>query len=121
VADSKYPPGIAGCCQLFIATHSFEFYNLIREWVADDEGSKHADRPQANWKKWGVFYVKRTDDGKALLEEIPKELLRFKSEYHCLFSTLYHFDKAGGANFDCLLSLPNAVRRFMECIISDEC
>jgi wobble nucleotide-excising tRNase len=31
-----------------------------------------------------------------------------------LFSTLYHFDKAGGADFDCLLSLPNVVRRFME-------
>lgn len=105
---------LAGCCQLFIATHSFEFYNLIREWVAVDEGSKHAEKPQATWKKWSAFYVKRLDDGKAVLEEIPKELLRFRSEYHYLFSTLYHFDKAGGGNFDCLLSLPNVVRRFME-------
>ena len=100
------------CRQLFISTHSFEFYNLIREWVADDE--KDTKKPQADWKKWGVFLVKRTDDGKAVLEEIPKELLKFKSEYHYLFSTLYHFDKAGAGNFDCLLSLPNVVRRFME-------
>jgi wobble nucleotide-excising tRNase len=105
---------LADCRQLFISTHSFEFYNLIREWVADDEGNKHAEKPQANWKKWSVFYVKRTDAGKAMLEEIPMELLRFKSEYHYLFSTLYHFDKAGSADFDCLLSLPNVVRRFME-------
>lgn len=101
---------LVGCRQLFIATHSFEFYNLIREWVSDEEDTK---KPQANWKKWGVFYVRRTDDGNAVLEEIPKELLRFKSEYHYLFSTLYHFDKAAG-NFDSLLSLPNVVRRFME-------
>lgn len=105
---------LAACRQLFISTHSFEFYNLIREWVADDEGGKHAEKPQANWKKWSVFYVKRTDAGKSVLEEIPMELLRFKSEYHYLFSTLYHFDKTGSADFDCLLSLPNVVRRFME-------
>jgi len=103
---------LAGCRQLFILTHSFEFYNLIREWVADDE--KDTKKPQADWKKWGVFLVKRTDDGKAVLEEIPKELLKFKSEYHYLFSTLYHFDMDGGGDFDCLLSLPNVVRRFME-------
>lgn len=105
---------LAGCRQLLIATHSFEFYNLIREWVADDEGKDHAKKPQSNWKHWGVFYLKRTDDGEAVLEEIPKELLRFKSEYHYLFSMLYHFDKAGSGDFDCLLSLPNVVRRFME-------
>ena len=103
---------LASCRQLFISTHSFEFYNLIREWVADDE--KDTKKPQADWKKWSVFYLKRTDAGKAVLDEIPRELLRFKSEYHYLFSTLYHFDKTGGADFDCLLSLPNVVRRFME-------
>ncbi len=105
---------LAGCRQLLIATHSFEFYNLIREWIADDEGKDHAKKPQSTWKHWGVFYVKRTDGGNAVLEEIPKELLRFKSEYHYLFSMLYHFEKAGSGNFDCLLSLPNVVRRFME-------
>jgi wobble nucleotide-excising tRNase len=102
---------LAGCRQLFLSTHSFDFFNLIREWVADAENTK---KPQAEWKKWGVFLVKRTDNGNAVLEEIPKELLKFKSEYHYLFSTLYHFDKAGAGDFDCLLSLPNAVRRFME-------
>jgi wobble nucleotide-excising tRNase len=102
---------LAGCRQLFLSTHSFEFFNLIREWVAADESTK---KPQADWKHWSVFLVKRTDDGEAVLDEIPKELLKFKSEYHYLFSTLYHFDKAGAGDFDCLLSLPNVVRRFME-------
>ncbi len=99
--------------QLFILTHSFEFYNLIREWAADDERDIKK-KPQSNWKKWGMYLVKRTDDGKAVLEEIPKELLKFKSEYHYLFSTIYHFDKTGSGDFDCLLSLPNITRRFME-------
>lgn len=102
---------LEACRQLFISTHSFEFFNLIREWLADDENTK---KPQADWKKWGVYLVKRTDAGDSVLEEIPKELLKFKSEYHYLFSTLYHFEKAGAGDFNCLLSLPNVVRRFME-------
>lgn len=58
--------------------------------------------------------MKRMDDRRSILEEITKELLQFNSEYHYLFSTLYHFDKAGEGDFNCLLSLPNVVRRFME-------
>jgi hypothetical protein len=54
------------------------------------------------------------DDGEAVLEPIPKELLKFKSEYHFLFSTLYHFDNSATGDFTSLLSLPNVVRRFME-------
>jgi wobble nucleotide-excising tRNase len=103
---------LAGCRQLFLSTHSFDFFNLIREWVNDVE--KSTKKPQADWKKWSVFLVKRTDDGKADIQEIPKELLNFKSEYHYLFSILYHFEKAGAGDFDSLLSLPNIVRRFME-------
>lgn len=102
---------LADCRQLIISTHSFEFYNLVREWVFDEENTK---KPIDEWKTWGVYLLKRTDAGNSTLEAIPKELLRFKSEYHYLFSTLYHFDKAGGADFDSLLSLPNVVRRFME-------
>ena len=103
---------LAGCRQLFVFTHSFEFYSLLREWVAEDE--KDTKKPQADWKKWGVFLVKRTDAGTAALVEIPKELLKFRSEYHYLFSTLYCYANGGAGNFDCLLSLPNVVRRFME-------
>jgi len=102
---------LASCRQLFIFTHSFEFYNLIREWALENESIK---KPQAEWKKWGVYLSKRRDDGKAVVEAIPKELLKFKSEYHYLFSAIYHFNKAGAGDFDCLLSLPNIVRRFME-------
>lgn len=102
---------LADCRQLIISTHSFEFYNLLREWVSDEENTK---KPLSDWKTWGVYLVKRTDAGTSTLEAIPKELLRFKSEYHYLFSMIYHFDKSGGADFDSLLSLPNVVRRFME-------
>jgi wobble nucleotide-excising tRNase len=104
---------LGDCRQLFIVTHSFEFYNLIRDWLAEDE-KEYGKKPQTEWKKWSAFIVRRTDDENAVLEEIPKELLRFRSEYHYLFSVLYHFNTTAGANFDSLMSLPNIARRFLE-------
>lgn len=101
------------CRQLIISTHSFEFYNLLREWVSDVE-KDNVKKPQSDWKAWSVYLIKRTVSGTSTLGVIPKELLTFKSEYHYLFSKLYHFDKSGGLEFDDLLSLPNVVRRFME-------
>lgn len=102
---------LGDCGQLFVLTHSFEFYNLIKEWAADED--KLGKKPQSDWKHWGIFLIRRTDDGKALLEPIPKELLRFKSEYHYLFWRLYQFDRSGPGDLDSL-SLPNIARRFME-------
>jgi wobble nucleotide-excising tRNase len=104
---------LSDCRQLIISTHSFEFYNLVREWVSDVE-KDNTKKPQSDWKAWGVYLIKRAVDGGSTLEVIPEELLKFKSEYHYLFSKLYHFDKSGGVNFDDLLSLPNVARRFME-------
>lgn len=103
---------LADCQQVFVSTHSFEFYGLLREWASEDE--KDLRKPQSDWKNWGIYLVRRKDNGEGEVAEIPNELLRFKSEYHYLFSMLYHFDKAGAGNFDGLLSLPNVVRRFME-------
>ena len=102
---------LSDCRQLIISTHSFEFYNLLREWVFDEENTK---KPVDEWKSWGVYLVRRADAGHSALEVIPKELLRFKSEYHYLFSMLHKFNREGGQDFDTLLSLPNVVRRFME-------
>jgi len=102
---------LADCQQLFILTHSFEFYSLIREWASEIESIKN---PQSNWKEWHIYLVKRTEEKKSVLEEIPKELLIFKSEYHYLFSILYHFCDSEKKDFEYLLNLPNLARRFME-------
>lgn len=103
---------LSGCRQLFVSTHSFEFYNLVREWAADDEKGDFK-KPQNQWKKWGIYLLRRLDDGSSSLEAIPLALLKFKSEYHYLFALLYQFDSSGGS-IDGLLSLPNVVRRFLE-------
>lgn len=104
---------LSTCYQLFILTHNYEFYSLIRDWAIDDEGNR-AKKPQSEWNHWSIYLVRRTDDGTSTVESIPPELLRFKSEYHYLFATLLHFDSATTSAYDYLFSLPNVARRFME-------
>lgn len=100
---------LATCKQLFVLTHSFEFYNLLKEWASDDENSK-----PDKWKNWRIFLIRRGDDGQSAIWKIPRELLLFKSEYHYLFSLLHRFAQSGKDDFDGILGLPNVVRRFME-------
>lgn len=104
---------LAGCCQLFVSTHNFEFFNLLRDWLMDMEkprkGAAHKD-----YKKMRAYLVERYSRSESAIRELPKELILFKSEYHYLFSTLYHFASTSEVNFAQLFSLPNNTRRFME-------
>lgn len=104
---------LADCFQLFLLTHNFEFYSLIREWALHDERSRK-EKPQTEWRDWSIYLVRRLDNGHSALEVIPPELLKFNSEYHYLFATLLSFEKSTQASFDYLMSLPNIARRFME-------
>lgn len=93
---------LADCRQLFVLTHNWEFYTLMKQWCDKDKK-----------RDWRVLYTERKDEGVSIIRDIPKELLRFKSEYHYLFSKLHAFKETSG-DFDYLLSLPNIVRRFLE-------
>jgi wobble nucleotide-excising tRNase len=41
---------LGACHQLFISTHNFEFYSLIRDWAKEKGNLRN---PQADWKEWG--------------------------------------------------------------------
>jgi len=91
------------CKQLFVSTHNFDFFNLMRELQpVKDQVAR-------------LFLVKRVDDGSSELINMPKSLSRYSSEYQFLFDCLYKFhasaDKVGDKD---LLILPNALRRFLE-------
>lgn len=91
------------CKQLFVSTHNFEFFNLIREL------------PPVNENAARLFLVKRVNAGNSELRNMPKSLSSYGSEYQFLFDCLHQFhtsaDKVGSEN---LIILPNALRRFVE-------
>lgn len=96
-------PWAARCGQTFFSTHNFEFFSLLRELNPQKENlAKH-------------FLVRRVAPNKSSFGNMPNSMFRYSSEYHFLFDVLHQFQKAPDkTEFNVLMLLPNAVRRFVE-------
>lgn len=100
------------CEQLFISTHNFDFFGLLRKDL-------HAPRFEFNGnmiKKKFYYYVKRLDHAKSTITQLPNSLKNYSSEYHYLFDVIYQFDKSNSDSKteSDMMGIPNAVRRFTE-------
>lgn len=94
-------PWTLKCGQLFISTHNFEFFCLLRELPLD--------------KKRNFYYVKRIDRDTSVLATLPRSIEDHDSEYHFLFYELHRFQELSDkSDFNSLMHIPNAVRRFVE-------
>ena len=92
------------CKQLFISTHNFDFFTLLKELPSSKKLLKK------------FFYqIRRINKNESVLEKLPKSLQQYSSEYHFLFDQLYTFDKSDNkGDYSTLMGIPNAVRRFVE-------
>jgi wobble nucleotide-excising tRNase len=104
------------CCQVFISTHNFDFFNLLKDFVyGDPDGAPN--RKKKNEKENYYLVKKFLQNGEKLsrIENLPNILRKFRSEYNYLFSLLKKFaDSNDQANFEMLYILPNIARRFLE-------
>jgi wobble nucleotide-excising tRNase len=101
------------CKQIFISTHNFEFLNLIKDWFYDIQSpEKNKNNP-----KWSCYLIERNaknnEEFSSQLVPLPAVILKFKSEYHFLFSIVYQFYSNPKLDED-LYNLPNLVRRYLE-------
>ena len=102
---------LADCEQIFISTHNFEFFNLIKDWFKEDKEHKR------NSSFYLIEKLKNASATNSKLSELPELLLKFKSEYAYLFSLLYNFNKQQEQDYDRLYILPNIVRRYLEAFV----
>jgi wobble nucleotide-excising tRNase len=94
--------------QVFVTTHNFDFFNLIKDSYRYDLKKKERN-----------FYLiqKLQNDNSlfATIKNLPSILVDFKSEYNYLFSLVKTFqDSNSKNNFDQLFLIPNILRRFFE-------
>lgn len=95
--------------QLFISSHNFEFFNLLKDWITD---FKQKDRE--------LFLIERRNNGTNRESEIfpIHPLLKdFKSEYHYLFSIINGFKENPSTEFYHLYNMPNIIRRYLEAFL----
>ncbi|MHB1053416.1 MAG: AAA family ATPase [Thiobacillus sp.] len=87
------------CKQLFVSTHNFEFFSLLRDLPGEIN----------------YFLTKRISSTRSTFVNLPGSISRYSSEYHYLFHILHDYDKSTNkADVEHLLALPNAARRFLE-------
>jgi len=94
--------------QVFITTHNFDFFNLLKDMYRYDLQNQN-----------GNFYlIKAMTNNQSrysTIEKLPDILLKFKSEYNYLFCILNEFNQSNNKNsFEQLNLLPNILRRFFE-------
>lgn len=87
------------CKQLFISTHNFEFFSLLKELKGEKQ----------------YFQIRKTDTDVSVLCNLPKSMTKYPSEYHYLYSVIKAFSESTNkTDVEVLLPVPNAVRRFVE-------
>lgn len=113
--DVENPDKICNCFQqLFISTHNFEFFSFLRDSSYLNkkkkvvEGEKTVEKPSCNY-----FFIKKINKDESIIENIPKALSTYKSEYVYLFSEIEKFKNENYPE-DRAYMMPNIVRRFLE-------
>lgn len=96
--------------QLFISTHNFEFFGLTKELPIQKKTRRK------------FYFVKRLGAGQSTFKEMPLSIIRYGSEYQYLWHVIHDFyTSTDKTNLEQLLSLPNALRRFVELYTYSKC
>lgn len=102
------PKWVIACKQLFISTHNFEFFEMLKKLPIDRQKPTQTDGAR-------YYLVKRVGPTSSTLVNLPASLRQYTSEYHYLFSLIYAFSEHPTKDdLEQLLALPNALRRFVE-------
>jgi wobble nucleotide-excising tRNase len=96
--------------QLFISTHNFEFFSVMRDTKLFGN-----IRNNAKEEKRPFYWIRRADTNSSIIEKLPKTFSEHKSEYVGIFNILleYH-NSVTKEQFPYIILLPNALRRFVE-------
>ena len=99
--------------QLFISTHNFQLFNLIKDWFIRNNNYRKSEGKDEHCGFYMVENYFESDQRKAKLVELDKTLRDYKSEYHFLFSLLFKF-KDSEPDYADFYTIGNVARRFFD-------
>lgn len=110
--------------QLFISTHNFQFFNLVKGWFIDKNNSTKKDNEKLKSENklekpipCEFFMIENyidSDGRKARIIELDKTLRNYKSEYHFLFAKLKVFSEKQDTQYEDFYTIGNMARRFFD-------
>ena len=99
--------------QLFVLTHNFNFYKLVRDWLE----KINKNRVKKNKEKASFFYVIESDaktPRSSQIRNADHSLIDYQSEYHYLFSKLFAYRDATTLNREEAYLTANTSRKLLE-------
>lgn len=106
-----------GAKQLFVLTHNFTFFKLVRDWFS----TCNANRAKKQKTQNAFFYVIQTSSGtprKSTIVNADNSLVEYNSEYHYIFSQLYRFKEQENLSRDDAFLTANLARKLLEAFFS---
>lgn len=108
--------------QLFISTHNFQFFNLVKKWLRKkNEDIERSNKEITGNKQKKIpcnFYMIRSvikqEQRIAKLLKLDETLEKYRSEYNYLFSILNRFTSKEDYGYDDLYTISNVARRFFD-------
>ena len=113
--------------QLFITTHNFEFFNLIKDWLEQKNRSVERDNNKISEKTkkkplpsefFMIENIIENEKRCGLIVQLEKTLRKFKSEYHFLFFRLNQFVNNPLPEYADFYIIGNIARRFLEIYVN---
>lgn len=104
-------------CQLFVLTHNFNFFKLIRDWF---DGT-NANRKKKEKPAVAFFYIVEATSEIPRTSSIklaPSSLHDYNSEYHYIFHRLYQYSEKSGIDRDEAFLAANLARKILESFFS---
>ncbi|TKD66050.1 AAA family ATPase [Flavobacterium sp. ASW18X] len=108
--------------QLFVLTHNFTFYRLVRDWMlgkkkwrTKTDGSKYVE------KKYAVFNITSSYSGnlrESIIQNADNALLDYSTEYHYLFLRLKGFISKPKLSIEECFSVANMSRKLLEIFLN---
>ncbi|KND47131.1 MAG: Translation-disabling ACNase RloC [Parcubacteria bacterium C7867-004] len=99
---------VAGCQQVFVLTHNFDFLKLLLNWRKRDGGA-------------GYYMIKNhieADERRASIVEMDKELRQYESEYHYLFKRLKEMRTEQDGTIMRAYPVPNIARKVWDTFLT---
>lgn len=97
--------------QLFILTHNFTFFRLIRDWFK----VKNKKNKKSEFFQIEILPVSPRE---SVIKNIDTTLLNYDSEYHYVFSKLYKFKNDISLNLEKSFQAANLSRKLLESFLS---
>jgi wobble nucleotide-excising tRNase len=100
--------------QLFVLTHNFTFFRLVRNWFYNLRG-----QDKKNWRMYMLNSIYTGGQRAAIIEVLDPFLHEYESEYHYLFKCVYQeAQRPKGQGLETYYAAPNIARRLLESFLA---